>query len=365
MAHRIPWVPLLAIGWIVLPGAAVAQTQSALNPEISFIADMRILAADATPDDLEFDLNGLELGAQGYLNPFARADIFIAFHDGQFELEEAFATLTALPGGFALRGGQFRMRIDRFNPPHNHVFPWLDYPGLITTFFGEEGYIDVGLNPSWMMSIGDVPITFEGDIANGNFNLEGHEHEEEGGQADSLSTEGENRSRTLGDLTYDGRATIFFTLDTRTWLELGGSVGTGMLDFDGELRGTWYGGDAKFRWRPSRRTSLDIAAEVMAQERKQPAVGIRTPLGAFGYFNYQFWRNWNIGALVDYVEVPENPSQALLGFGGFAGYSLYEETAVIRLLVRNDDLPGNLGSETLVKLQLLFGLGPHRAHTFQ
>jgi hypothetical protein len=359
MRHRIPLVLAVTGLLLTLPSSGAAQGQSALNPDISFIGDVRALAGDATPDELELVFQGLEIGAQAYLNPFARGDIFIGFHDGEFGLEEAYATFTALPGGFALRGGQYRVRIDRFNPPHNHVFPWLDYPSLITTFFGDEGYVDVGVNPSWMVSFGDVPLTFEGDIANGNFGAHEHLHEEE-----PAAEEGERRSRTMSDLTYDGRATVFFTLATFTWLEFGASVGTGMLDFEDDLRATWYGGDGKFKWRPSRRTGLEIAAEVMAQRRSQPEAGTRTPLGAFGSVNYQFWRNWNLGGLVDYVELPEDPALHLLGFGGFAGYSLYEETAVIRLLVRSDDLPGDLGKETIVKLQLLFGLGPHKPHTF-
>ena len=64
-----------------------AQNQSALNPEISFISDVRARVGDATADDLDLVFEELEIGAQANLNPWARGDLFLGLHDGEIEVD--------------------------------------------------------------------------------------------------------------------------------------------------------------------------------------------------------------------------------------------------------------------------------------
>lgn len=87
---------------------AHAQTK---NPNISVISDFRIFVHDDKiladeKNKLNLNLEEIELAIQGYLNPYARADIFFAKHgiEGSVEIEEASATfLRGLPLGLNIK----------------------------------------------------------------------------------------------------------------------------------------------------------------------------------------------------------------------------------------------------------------------
>jgi hypothetical protein len=133
------------------------------------------------------------------------------------------------------------------------------------------------------------------------------------------------------------------------------------------LRTIWYGADFKYKWLPSRRKSFTLAGEFMRQTRDVvDTTGTRStiePFGFFAYTTYQFWRNWYLGGFADFTQSKFDVDHERLGYGGYAGYSLYEETAVLRLLVRRDEFTDD-PHETSVILQILFGMGPHRPHRF-
>lgn len=379
-----PAVPLLLA--LVIPATGYGQGQPMLNPDISFITDVRALAADATGDDVTLEIHHLELGAEAFLNPFARGSIFLGVHAGALEIEEGYVSFTSLPGGLGLRIGQYFMDVGRFNTQHPHVFPFLDYPLFVTEYLGEEAYRDVGVNPSYLLDLGAFPLTLSAGVANGN--LAGHPHGEEGDGHDHAPArfrplqdeepvEAED-GRTLADLAYHGRASGFFTLAESSFLDVGVSAGTATLDAAEDLRAVWFGGDLKYKWRPNRDRSLTVAGEVHAQRRDvdrhdeevlataqvEDHEDTQSFLGAFGFFDYRLKRHWNVGALVDYVEPLEHEGESRLGLGGFVGYSVFEESTVIRMLVRHDDMPGDAGGETRVVAQILFGMGPHKPHQY-
>ncbi len=360
-----------------VPAAAQGSGSSGINPDISFIVDTRALAGDTTPDDLELILRGVEIAAQGALNPWLRGDIFFGFHDETLELEEGYASFTALPGGLGLRAGKWRVFSGRFNIQHAHVYSFLDYPLLVTNYLGEEGYASVGAQLSYLADLKGVPVTLSGSILNAPPG-QGHEHDEHdehdelhytlgrvADEGDSVETAPSGRS--LGDMSYNGRATVFFTTGEFSWLEVGGTGGTGVTDAEEGLRHTWYGADFKFKWRPGRARSLTLSAEVLANRIDHHEEGesrTTTPFGIFGYVDYQFARAWNLGALADYAQDPEDTEFTQLGLGVFAGYSVFEETTELRLLARNDSFSGGAPDAVSVQLQLVFSLGPHKAHSF-
>jgi len=328
---------------------AFAQGQAELNPDVSVVPDIRARMGDATPHDLDFAVGQVELGLQANLNPFTRGDVFFRVGDGEIELEEGFATFTALPAGLGLRVGKYRAAAGRFNSAHGHSFPFLEYPLLVTQFFGPRGLDEVGLNPSVLLDFGAFPVTLSADVLSR--------------APDDTATS--DPPREISDLVYNGRLSAFLTLLGGTsFIELGASGGTMVVDIASDLRATWVGVDGKFKWRPNPRTGVDVAGEFLAQRRKVTGGGSDTPAGALGYFNYLFWGNWNIGGLAEYVQLASNSDLNQKGFALFAGYSIREQTTVIRMLLRNDDLPGNLGNETGVQLQLVTGLGKHRPHDF-
>jgi len=97
------------------PHFLLAQTK---NPDISIITDFRTFihndkSRSVTKGKLNLELQEMELAIQGYLNPYARADIYFAKHgiEGEIEIEEAYATfLRGLPWGLNIKAGKYQIR---------------------------------------------------------------------------------------------------------------------------------------------------------------------------------------------------------------------------------------------------------------
>lgn len=358
---------------LLLPTLAAGQTRNEFNPEISFISDVRARAGDPVAGDLEFEFVELEIGATAPLNPFALGSVFIGLHDGEAEVEEAFVDFTALPGNLGLRAGRFFVDQGRFAIQHSHMFPFLDYPQLVTGYFGEEGFGAVGVNPSWLTGIGDVAITVSGNALGA---LEDHHHEDHGDEeAAKDEHEGEEEEpRFLRDLTYTGRISVFFPLGDVTNLDVGAGGGTRVLEPAEQIRATWFGADFKYKWRPNTRQSFTLAAEVLFHEQDvedheeaAKAEGDLTAESATAFFaaaDLQFRRHWNVGALVDFAQSPEHADEDRTGVGVFLGYSLFEESTLIRFLARQDSYSTTDDDDLSFQLQLVSSLGPHKPHQF-
>jgi len=67
---------------------SLAGAQTTVNPDFSAIGDLQL---NGQGNHYELGSSGLELALQGYVNPFARADVFLHKHnDNQpIDLEEA------------------------------------------------------------------------------------------------------------------------------------------------------------------------------------------------------------------------------------------------------------------------------------
>ena len=88
-----------------------------------------------------------EASFQAIVDPYARADFFIAFGEEGVDLEEGFITFPALPGGLLTKVGKMRAAFGKVNTLHNHVLPWTDRPLVIDNLVGgEEGIGDAGIS---------------------------------------------------------------------------------------------------------------------------------------------------------------------------------------------------------------------------
>lgn len=351
------------LGAVLWPHPVRCQLQSGLNPEISFIADTRAISSNAEAGDVELVFDELEIGAEGFLNPFARASVFAGIHDGSIEVEEAYVTFVTLPANLGLRVGRYLVDAGRFVPQHPHAFSFLDYPQFVGEYFTAEGLSETGLNPSILIDLAGLPLTVSANVLSGNVHEDSHEAE-----ADSTAHE-ERGARFFGELTYTGRASLFLELTRSTNLEIAGHGGTRVADVHEGHRNVWFGGDYKLKWRPHRRTSFEVAGEIIVHRGDlEPAeagtITSETSVGTFHYLDYQLSRQWNAGALVDYAQHALDSGEDMLGLGLFAGYSLFEESTVIRLLVRHDDFSDDPDPRWSLQLQLVFGLGPHKPHVF-
>jgi hypothetical protein len=343
----------------------IALSQAPVNPDISFIGDLRLSGHRDSPSDqydnkFRLDFEELEIAASGYLNPYARADVTMGIGGtgGEIDIEEAYATLLrGLPLNLQIRAGQYLVDFGKINTQHAHQWSWILRPLMFQQFFGEEGLKDVGVNVTSMIPVGKSALGISGNLLQGDFLL------------------GEDADHVIHDMGGSARISLFSPVGTYSSLEAGIS---GLLgEFDPANGGWAKMGDVdfKYKWRPDVYRSLVFVAESVVNFRRIdiPSEGDGdttveseeiNSFGAFSAVDYQFRRRFNVGGFVDYSQMPETGSIYQIGYGIFAGFSLAEETYRVGLLLRQDDGKGWKEPYQTFILQLLWSLGPHKPHTF-
>ena len=156
---------------------AVAQAPATagakyFNPDMAVIGNFLGAAGhnEVNPSPA-FEMRESEVSLQAIVDPYARADFFIAFGEEGVDLEEGFATLTSLPGALQVKAGKMRAAFGKVNTLHTHVLPWADRPLVINNLVGgEEGISDAGVSLSRLIPIGNVFFeatgqAFRGDTA--------------------------------------------------------------------------------------------------------------------------------------------------------------------------------------------------------
>jgi hypothetical protein len=382
----MPSRALPAVVAVLLGAAAAAQTQ---NPDISVIGDVRAFVTDDPADpkegELQLDLESAELAIQGYLNPFARADLFVGYHDGSFELEELYATiLRGLPLGTVLRAGKYRVDFGKLNLLHPHAYSFLDTPLVHQQFLGNEGLNDIGLNLNWQVPIGDSSLTISGNLLKGDF-AEQHDHEDEvtaaaparalrHGWLRAMQDAPDAESEIETGLGTTERVALFVPTGDWAGIEVGVNALQGTLDELTDRRVELLGADLKYRWAPDKYRSLTVQGEWIRSARDvlsdhetdgaEPAIGRVESDGFFAFFDWRFRQRWNLGAIVERTGLAEEVDVTVSRAGLFAGFALMEETTMVRLLLRRTDGDELVRPVNEAIMQLVFSLGPHKAHWF-
>ncbi len=378
MIHR--WLILLIIFSFIWIGGPFAQTK---NPDISIITDFRTFTHDNTAlaaekNRLNLSLEEIEIALQGYLNPYARADIYLAKHgiEGALEIEEANATfLRGLPLGLNIKVGKYLVDFSKLNLLHPHAYPFVERPLLHRIYFGDDGFNDTGINASLLLPTGSVYSEVSFNVLKGDF-VQGHHHHGEE-QASEAEAEEENEEQALG---YTGRFSNHLQISDYGNLELGMSGATAIYDTHENLRLMLGGFDVKYKWRPNKYRSFTIQAEAIFNRRDvihgehehggtepeapaEPEIEQVNTFGFLAFANYQFRQRWNIGAKAEWLQAPDSKDEKYQAYSVFAGFAPMEETSVIRLLLAREQHPGE---DTVNKalIQVLFSLGPHKAHVF-
>lgn len=119
-----------------------------LNPDISAIGIFSAAyfsknppapqLADTDPANTGINLQQFELGFQGVVDPYFRADSFIIFTLDSVEVEEAYLTTLSLPFNLQIRAGKMRSKFGRINLQHTHVQDFVDVPLPYGTFVNGE-----------------------------------------------------------------------------------------------------------------------------------------------------------------------------------------------------------------------------------
>jgi hypothetical protein len=140
------------------PAPAPAEASSGVKLDQAFILDVAAAAFDGEraeggghdPAGNGFTLQGLEWAVGSNIDPFFRIDANIVFTLEGLEVEESYATTTALPLGLQARAGQFLSRFGRANPTHPHAWSFADTPIAVTKMLGEDGSRGLGAELSWL-----------------------------------------------------------------------------------------------------------------------------------------------------------------------------------------------------------------------
>ncbi|MBU1317701.1 MAG: hypothetical protein KKG33_15130 [candidate division Zixibacteria bacterium] len=380
---------LVAVIALSLFGCSLAKAQTALNPDISAVGDFRLFSHnDEARDERKEEVNlanpELELNIGGYLNPYARADVVVAWHgDHNAEIEELYATiLRGLPLGINLRVGKYLLEFGRLNPVHPHAYSFIQRPLPHEMFFGEEGLADMAVRAGFLLPMGDAYTELmagllKGDILTGHKH---HQHEEEGEEHE----EADEEDRDLG---FFGRLTSSLAVSESAELAIGASVVNAVYaihehkdeeEDHGEprqLRSWLFGGDIKYKYKPSRYTTVQIEAEGIARMDEQAGdENNLTSYGAYAYIDYLFNQKYNIGGVFEWAckeeavhhdgaEEHNMQKHDTWRAGLFVGFAPIEETSLVRLAGHWTESEEGDGFWEAT-LQLVFSLGPHKPHNF-
>lgn len=350
---------------IWIPVAVIAQTT--VNPDISVIPRFLVRSDDgqklnegkrefSRPD---FSFEELEMALQAYLNPFAKADVVLTLpgpdlENGKLGIEEVYATVVrGLPLDINLRIGKYRAEFGKLNMAHPHARPFVTAPLMQERFLGES-LNDLGISASVLLPTGDIYTKLTVDLLRGTA---------VGGATGMPDTTGAKPF-----YANSARVSSFFTLSDFSDLEIGVSGYTGIHDPYNRDR-FWYGNlDFKYKYRPDAYTSLVIQGEYLVNTRTVHLAEEAT-LSSSGYYlfaDYQFMKSYSIGARIDWSESPYSTKDQANGVAVFAGYYPVEETLGVRLQYARTTtkLPQFSQSVNSINLQILFSLGPHKAHPF-
>ena len=333
-------VPVVAV-------AAPAAGSKVFNPDIAVIGDFLGAAGrNSTPGaPPPLELHEAEASFQASVDPYARADFFLAFSPEGAEIEEGFLTFPTLPGGLLMKVGKMRGGFGKVNTMHNHVLPWTDRPLVAENLLGgEEGISDSGLSLSKLIQNPAVFLEATAEVYRGE---------------DAVFDAPRRR-----DLSYVGRLRAYRDLTESTNLDVGGSFASGGNENGPGFRTHLIGADLAFRYRPLRRAIYRrfIARSEMVWSRREGPEGDANAFGMYASGEYQFARRWFGGARFDYSERATAPDLADKGGSLVLTFWPSEFSQVRGQLRRHRLAEGTTSTELL--FQFLFSIGAHGAHTF-
>jgi hypothetical protein len=325
-------------------------------------------AGTFTGQENRFFPREVELNLFGQIDPYARADVRIeAGEDAPgtetaVSLAEATITLLALPYGTQVKLGQMRNRFGWSNVVHEHDLPWIDRPDVYRLFLGAEGFVEKGVEGTWVPDFLPFYLELLGGVFNG----------------DNETAFG--RGVLLHPLV-TGRARVYFDITDTSALQAGASIANG--ETAERLRSTLIGYDVKYKYRPEGwlHPLITVGSEGIYSIRRV-AVGDETAgeipdkhtrdrFGWYGWGEVQPLRRWAFGARYDSTQYPVMPGHQW----AIEPYVSFYASEFLRFRIgykhterdHRDGWDSNGGSGRRVDeilFQATFILGAHPAHPF-
>jgi hypothetical protein len=337
------------------PAAVPALGRSAFNPDISVIGNvLGVVGKNEYSEAPGIELSEAEVAFQAAVDPYLRGDFYLAAGPEGVEVEEGYATFTALPANLLFKAGKMRAQFGKVNTLHTHGLPTADRP-LVTMNLvgGEEGLSDGGVSLSRIFNNPHVYLEATGEVY--------------AGRSDVF------HSTERSHLTYLGRFRAYRDLTEDKNIDLGVSYAFGKTDPDamgaefgaGDLNKRLIGFDATFRFRPLQRalyTRFNLRTELIWSRQDLPDQSATSSFGFYGLGEYQFARRWYIGGRVD--RSGRALDGTLIDKGGSVFVTFWPtEFSQLRGQYRlTNYAEGVTAHEGL--FQLNFSIGAHGAHVF-
>lgn len=342
--------------------SATVSYAGPVNPNISVIGQ---IVGENTDDATTGNAGKTTLGmgetkiqCDTYLNPYAKG-VFVFSIDSSsgttnISVEEAYMTIfKGLPDGIGVRLGKWRAIFGKINPVHPHALPFIVAPRVLTSMLpmpaGDDGYNETAAQVSYLLPL-------------------------PGSWASVLSFDYNDGSAFHPDETQSasgwlGRWSNSFLINDVTPLEIGMSATQGTNSVQWGTKTTVYGADFKTKIPLAVTTKLTLQGEYYNNQSdlvSNTATGASSHEGRSGFYAFgdmAFWERWNGGLIYDQFNPVENPGFINKAIKAFLNFSLLEETTLFRLTYENY-VPQAAPVDHTVMLQVLFSMGPHKAHQY-
>jgi hypothetical protein len=316
------------------------------NPDIAVIGNFLGAAGRNSIESApSLQLEEAELSLQAIVDPYARADFFLAASPEGLEIEEGFLTLTSLPGGLLAKVGKMKQQFGKVNTMHAHTLPWVDAPLVMKNLMGgAEGLNDSGISVSKLIPNPFFFLEATGEVYQGN--------------------SGVFQAAERSDVSWLGRVRGYRDITEGTNLDLGASFTTGRNDAGLDTKTRLFGVDATIRYRPLRRALYRrfLGRTELVWSRRAQDIGDVSAFGMYASGEYQFARRWFGGLRYDHSQ---RATDSTLTDKGPSFVLTYwpSEFSQIRGQYRRTRYAENVTSNELL-FQFLFAIGAHGAHVF-
>lgn len=356
----------------------VAAAAGAINLDLAFIADVA-LAYFSTEEPLQvgghdpnqtgFTLQQLELAIASAVDPYFRVDGNIVFSLFGVEIEEIYATTTALPGSLQVRVGQFLTRFGRINATHPHTWNFVDQTLAIGRVFGGEGNRGLGVELSYL-----TPLPWYVELIASTTDARG------AATARSFFGADAQPVRTALDFQHTLAIKQFFPLNHDWSLLWGLSLAGGPNATGHDNRSDVYGTDLFLKYRPiTGQGQGDMAVELQAEwlyRRRQVPRNLLDDHTGYAHLLWRMNKRWSTGLRYE-IGLPSRNRRGEVGDDDLnpewtatrqrlSGSFTYHPTEFSRLRAQASvDAPGWL-EQPIYALMLAceFSIGAHGAHAF-
>ncbi len=330
------------------PPASPVSSATYFNPAIAVIGNFLGFAGHNPVDDQpSLQLAESELSLQAAVDPYARADFFLAFSNDGVEVEEGYVTFLHLPWDLLVRAGQMKAQFGKVNLMHRHVLPWADEPLPVDNLLGsDEGWSDAGISVAKLIELpGDTFSELTGQVFRG-------------------VTEGLFDAPSRGKVSMAAQYRLYRDFGEDNNIEIGGSYGRGYNGVTPDTTTQLGNVHLVYRWKPLKGRpyrSLILRSELFSSRREQEGPTQKS-LGFYAGADYQLGRRWFAGARYEFSDQAGDDQARDTGVAVTLTFWPSEFSQIRGEFRQRIYAPSIKAYEGILQLQ--FSIGAHGAHPF-